>query len=147
MPFPRRDRIATLYVAAATVAYGVWLAATEHPAEMSIRVMAGVVLALGFAASATAVVPGFEELLHASKIYLVMASLIGLTAFATGVVAVVGADELMLAVLVVCTVVLWVMATMRHVPPADATHRASTGRASRVPRNELPRVPVDRPPR
>jgi hypothetical protein len=147
MRFPRRDRIATLYVAVAMVAYGAWLAATDHPTEMSIRVMAGVLMALGFAASATAVVPGFEELMHASKIYLVIASLIGLAACVAGLVALVRADETMLVVLATCTAVLWVMATVRHGQRTEAVHRAPAGGASRTPRNERARVPIDRPPR
>jgi len=41
-----------------------------------------VVLSLGFVASASAVVPGFDELMHGNKVYLVVTSLIGLVAFA-----------------------------------------------------------------
>jgi hypothetical protein len=43
------------------------------------------VLALGFAASASAVVPTFSQLLHGSKTYLSITSLIGLAALAAGV--------------------------------------------------------------
>jgi hypothetical protein len=43
-----------------------------------------VVLGLGFAASATAVVLGFDDLIHGNKIYLAVTSMIGLVAFGAG---------------------------------------------------------------
>ena len=42
------------------------------------RATGTVILALGFAAAATAVVPGFGQLLHGNKIYMTVTSLIGL---------------------------------------------------------------------
>lgn len=115
MRFPWRDRVASLFVGAAVVAYAAWQVMSDTPGETSIRVMTGCVLALGFAASATAVVPAFEQLLHGSRAYLGVASVLGLVALATGVVALFAADETMLAVLVTTTVVMWAMATLRHV--------------------------------
>lgn len=118
MKLPMRDVVATALVAVAVVVYVVWSAVTADPSTTSVRLVAGVVLAAGFVASATAVVPSFEALMHGSKAYLGGASLVGLIALVTGVVALFGADEAMLAVLVLATVVLWLMATTRHMVAA-----------------------------
>ena len=79
------------------------------------------VLGLGVAASITAVVygsaPGSSKL---SKVYLGISSLIGLVALVAGVITLVSASEPMLDVLVVATVLLWVMATVRHAMVAGA---------------------------
>ncbi len=90
-------------------------------------------LLLGFAASATAVVPAFSELLQGSRVYLAVTGVIGLFAAIVGVVTLIRADAGMLAALVAATVVMWVMATMRHLRAAGAEggraqHRPSAGR-------------------
>jgi hypothetical protein len=78
------------------------------------------VLVLGLAASVTAVVYGVGAgLLRASKVYLGVTSLIGLTAAVAGVWAVVAESETMLELLVATTFVLWLMATVRHVLAAQ----------------------------
>jgi hypothetical protein len=146
MYLPRRDSIATLFVAAALTAYTAWLVLADHPGASSIRVMAGVVLSLGVAASATAVVPGFEELLHSSRIYLVVASLVGLVASVAGIVALTGADTTMLAVLVATTFVMWVMATLRHVLLAVALRGPADTTSQSTPTAERSAVLVDHSP-
>ena len=107
-----RDRIATLLVAMAVLIYGGWLAGVAG--GMSAGAVAIVVLALGFLASASAVVPGFAALLRGSRAYLAMASLVGLVALASGILTVVNATEATLAVLVIATLLLWATATLRH---------------------------------
>ena len=107
-----RDRIATLLVAAATLIYLLWLTGPlEGLTASSIAVL---VLALGFIASASAVVPGFAGLLSGSRMYLALASLGGLVALVCGVLTVAQATEQTLAMLVVATIGLWVAATVRH---------------------------------
>ena len=145
MRYPRRDRIASLCVAAAVIAYAAWRVLAEQPSEMNVRLMAGVVLALGVAASAIAVVPGFEELLHSSKVYLAIASLVGLAAALAGVLALTGSDTTMLAVLVALTVVMWVMATLRHMVPTGSHHRADATRPATTTAGR-PRVLADHSP-
>ena len=108
-----RDRIATLCVATATSVYVLWLGGLLG--EVSAGTIAMLVLGLGFAASASAVVPGFAALLAGSKAYLALASLGGLVAFACGVATLIGASDLALSVLVISTVALWAAATARHV--------------------------------
>jgi hypothetical protein len=110
-----RDRIASTAVAIAVLVYVLWLLMADVPAESGIRLMVATVLVLGFVASAIAVVPGFGELIHGSRTYLAVASLLGLVALAAAVVAFVNASTTMLAVLVVATVAMWVMASVRHV--------------------------------
>lgn len=77
------------------------------------RVTGLVILALGFAASAVAVVPGFERLMHGSGACLAT-TLLGPVAFAGGRTMVMWASGAGLAVLVVAMGVLWVVATAHH---------------------------------
>lgn len=114
MHLARRDRIATFLVAAAALVYLIWFVGDGSLDETDVRVVTGIVLALGFVASASAVVPGFDALLHGSKVYLVVSSLFGLGAFAAGITALVTGDEGALIVLVILTVVLWAISTVRH---------------------------------
>ncbi len=118
MHLTRKDRLATVFAAAGAMVYALWLAGAGSREITGVRVVTGVVLALGVAASASAVVPGFDGLLHGSKTYLASTSLIGLGAFVAGIVALVTGHEVMLAVLVVATVVLWAISTVRHTSAA-----------------------------
>jgi hypothetical protein len=81
------------------------------------------VLVLGVAASVSAVVPGFGALLHGSRLYLALASILGVIAFAAGLWTIFfGGTEAVLAGLVGATVLLWAMSTVRHVaayPPQE----------------------------
>jgi hypothetical protein len=83
-----------------------------------------IVLGLGFAASVSAVVPGFDQLLHGSRLYLAVTSLIGLVAFVGGVVMLVIASEVALGVVMGATVVLWTMATIHHTLLANTGARS-----------------------
>jgi hypothetical protein len=118
MHLTRKDRLATVFVAAGAIVYALWLAGVGSQGKTGVRVVTGVVLAFGVAASASAVVPGFDRLLHGSKSYLAGTSLIGLGAFVAGIVALVRGHEVMLAVLVVANVVLWMISTLRHTSAA-----------------------------
>lgn len=119
-----RDGLATVFVGVGAGLYILWLAGIEVAGP---RVLAAVVLGLGLAASLTAVVYGVGAgLLHASKVYLVVASLIGLAALVAGVMAVVAVNEPMLAVLVATTVALWLMSTVRHAVSTTALPRSLT---------------------
>ena len=81
-----------------------------------------IVLVMGIAASMSAVVPGFAELLHGSRLYMGVASLAGLVAFAAGVVALVNEDGTALSVLVLATIALWAVSTARHVSAYSRMH-------------------------
>ncbi len=112
MSIPRRDLIATASVAIAMLIYGLWLIGPLD--GLTVGSVALLVLALGFVASASAVVPGFAALLAGSKVYLAAASIVGLVALACGVLTVLDATELTLAILVLATIGLWAGATFRH---------------------------------
>lgn len=114
MHITRRDALATTFVGVGVAVAGLWAIGVGPHSDAAVRTVTAVVLALGFAASASAVVPGFTELLHGSKIYVVATSLIGLGAFAAGIAALVTGRELMLGLLVAATLVLWAVSTARH---------------------------------
>jgi uncharacterized membrane protein YqgA involved in biofilm formation len=125
MRIPKRDLVATCLVAAAVVLYLLWLADVALPGMDSTRATGLVILALGFAASATAVVPGFDQLLHGDRTYLAATSLLGLVAFVAGVAMVWSAGSTTLTVLVVMMAVLWVVATTHHTRLARTTPSSS----------------------
>lgn len=136
MRFARTDIIATGLVAVALAVYLVWLVAVDDPTSAAVRTVTGLVLALGFAASATAVVPSFEQLLHGSRTYLVVTSVIGIVAAVAGILALVNADLTMLAILVAATVVMWAMATTRHARAQTAAgSHWSLGSRQHIPRH------------
>jgi hypothetical protein len=94
--------------------YLLWLA-DAAPFGMSTRVTGLVILVLGFIASASAVVPGFVDLLHGNRAYLAVTSLLGLGAFAAGIVTLWSANTAALAVLMGVLVLLWAISTAHHV--------------------------------
>lgn len=114
MRIERKDQLATLLVGGGVLAYVLWLLGVGSEDETAVRIVTTIVLVLGFVASANAVVPGFDGLLHGSKTYLVISTLVGLGALAAGIAALVSGDELMLGLLVAATVLLWAMSTIRH---------------------------------
>ena len=123
MSIPMRDRIATVLVATGTLIYVLWF--TGFLGALTPGSIALIILALGFVASASAVVPGFAALLAGSKLYLALASLGGLVALVCGAITVTQATEETLAILVIATIGLWAAATVRHIavrqPKATAT--------------------------
>ena len=114
MHLPWRDLIATLLVAASLVAYAMWAVGAAIPGFGDVPTVAVAPLALGVAASISAVVPGFDELLRGSRLYLAGASGLGLVALGAGLWALVGRDANGLALLVLTTIALWAVSTMRH---------------------------------
>ena len=114
MNLPKKDVIATTLVAVACVVYLLWLAGSPPPGLSGMRATGLVILALGFAASATAVVPGFDQLLHGNKIYLSVTSLLGVVAAIGGVLMLVAESEAALGVVMAAMVVMWLIATIHH---------------------------------
>ena len=128
MRFPRRDLIATVCVAAGVLVYALWAAGHPLPGMSSVRVVALVVLGTGVAASASAVVPSFAQLLHGSMMYMAITSLVGAVALVAGIIAVFRQTDAMLHLLAATTVALWIITTVRHTmfPNApDGSHPAS----------------------
>lgn len=125
MRLPKRDIIATCAVATAVVVYLLWLADATLPGMSGMRVTGLVILVLGFIASATAVVPSFDQLIHGNRAYLAVTSLLGLAALAAGIVMLWSASSAALAVLMAALVVLWVISTIHHVLLTKAGRSAS----------------------
>lgn len=130
MHLPKRDLIATGLVAVAGLVYLLWATGSALPGMSGARVTGVIVLGLGFAASAVAVVPGFEQLLHGSKTYLAVTSLIGLAAVTAGVHMLITTNGTSLAVVMAAMAVLWLIATIHHsllartgaIPPQPVRH-------------------------
>ena len=132
MHLPKRDIIATGLVAVAGLLYLLWAIDSALPGMSSTRATGVAVLVLGFAASASAVVPGFDQLLHGNNAYLAMTSLIGLAAAAAGVQMLITASGAGLTVVMAAMAVLWLIATIHH------SLLAKTGRPSRRAGAQLP---------
>lgn len=126
MRLPKKDIVATALVGAAVVLYALWLFDATLPAMSGIRATGLVILVLGFVASAVAVVPGFERLMHGSKTYLAVTTLLGLVAFAGGLTLVLWSSSAGLAVLVTSMAVLWAIATTHHLRLATARMESAT---------------------
>lgn len=131
MHLSKRDSLATALVGLALVLTSLSATEVTSTSDGGIRATGVAVLLLGFIASAAAVVPSFDRLLHGNIGYLVGMSALGVVAFAAGVHMLVTASATSLAVLMAVTVVLWLFATVHHVvqhPSAAAgRHAANTG--------------------
>jgi len=114
MNLPKKDVIATGLVAVAGVLYLLWVTGSSPPGMSGMRATGMVILAFGFVASATAVVPSFSQLLHGNKIYVTVTSLIGLVAAIGGVLMLVAESGAALAVVMGAMVVMWLIATIHH---------------------------------
>jgi hypothetical protein len=135
-----KDIIATCAVGAAVALYLLWVVEATLPGMSDIRVTAMVILALGFLASAIAVVPGFDRLLHGNKGYLVATSVLGLAALVAGVVTLWSASGTALAVLMATLVALWLIATTHHA--LLTRHAHSVTRQTTVPARRRDHVRV-----
>jgi hypothetical protein len=129
MRLSKRDLIATVLVGVAVVIDALREAGATPSALESVRATGIPVLLLGFLASAIAVVPSFDALLHGSKLYMSVASGVGVVAAVAGGLAVVAASAAALTTLVAAMIVLWAMATTHHLMLADRRPSAprSTG--------------------
>jgi hypothetical protein len=127
MNLQKRDLVATGLVAVAGAIYLLWLLDAVPTAMSGVRVTGAVILALGFAASATAVVPTFDQLLHGSKLYMAVTSLLGLVALIAGVVMLVGSSQTALAVVMIAMFAMWLIATIHHSLLAKTTSPPSAG--------------------
>ncbi len=125
MRLPKRDVIATGLVALAGAFYLLWAVDSTLPGMSGTRATGMVVLGPGFAASASAVVPTFDQLLHGNKAYLVGAALLGLVAFVGGMFMLINASDAGLAVVMGAMVILWLIATVHHTLLARSAARSS----------------------
>ncbi len=118
-----RDVLATVFVAIGVVVAVVVLLGADVAAVTEVRGAAIVLLVLGIAASISAVIPGWDELLAGSRMYFGVASVVGLAALAAGAWAIVANEALGLVAMVVATAALWAMSTARHVGMLQTNRR------------------------
>lgn len=115
----KRDGLASLFVVIAAAIYAVWVTETGLTG-MSTRALGTAVFVLGWAActrnkAEMAIVYGADRARRRPSMpYVVAASILGAVAFVAGIIALVSANEAMLATLVIATGALWVIATLRH---------------------------------
>ncbi len=127
MKLAKKDLLATLFVGAGAVVYLLWLLGIGWSGATGVRVVAAAVLVLGIAASASAVVPGFGDLMHGSKAYMAGASLLGAGALAAGLIALLQASGLALGLLVGADLLLWAGSTARHTLAAGRAQPGGPG--------------------
>lgn len=136
MTLPKRDIIATCAVAVAMVLYVLWLADVAVLGMSSAREVGLAILVLGFVASATAVVPSFDQLMRGNKAYLATTSLLGLVALASGIAVLWSESRTALGVLIAVLMALWGISTTHHVMLAKAERLASQSEAVLADRSE-----------
>ena len=122
MLFPMRDAIASGLVAVAGLLYGLWVFDLAPWGMSSIRMTGVAILALGFLASASAVVPGFEQLIRGNRPYLAVTTLMGLAALAGGLWMLFASAEAGLSLLIGALGGLWLISTVHHIVLARAGH-------------------------
>ncbi len=118
-----RDILATVFVAIGVVVAVVVLLGADVAVVTEVRGAAIALLVLGIAASVSAVIPGWDELVAGSRMYFAVASVIGLAALAAGAWAVAANEGLGLVAMVVATAALWAMSTARHVGTLQTNRR------------------------
>lgn len=108
-----KDAAATTLTAGAVGLYGAFLAGTELPLVSAPRALAGVVLVLGLGACAL----GGSDLQTNGRPsrWMIWLGTLGGVALLTGVITLITGSEVVLATLVGITVVLWLLATARHI--------------------------------
>jgi hypothetical protein len=138
-----KDARTTLFVAGAVTVYALAMTGTAFQG-MSMRVVTAIVLGLGMAACTSnqdqlAVVYAVGQERRVPMAYVVIVSTLGAVALGAGVIALVTANEAMLATLVAAVVALWVISTVRHAvtaqpPRTDLAIREPVGEPSRAGR-------------
>jgi hypothetical protein len=136
MRLSKRDLIATSLVAAAVLVYLLWEIGGALPGLGSIRATGIAILAFGFAASASAVVPTFDQLLHGNKAYLAVTSLLGVVAVIGGLATLVAESGTGLGLVMAAMVVLWLIATVHHLLLAQTTAPVHATKARHASRHE-----------
>ena len=114
-----RDGLATVFVGGAAALYGFWMTDSEVIGLTTTRAVAAVVLVLGMAGCFAA--RSFFEAMYSTRgetsppmAYVVLVSSVGLVALVAALVALIGSSTAALTTLVVAMVVLWALATVRH---------------------------------
>lgn len=125
-----QDRVATALVFGAGLLYVLWVTGSAFGA-LSTTAASAAVFGLGFVACVSdqgrmALMYGPRGDARPSTAYVATATLVGLLALVTGLVAMLAGDGVMLAVLVASILALWVMATTAHRTEVLARSRHTT---------------------
>jgi hypothetical protein len=123
----RNDAWATIFVLSALALFILWWTGTAFE-SLSTRIVGAGVFGLGFLACTSTQeempdVFGVGTERRVSAAYVVIASLLGLTALVASIITLIGGSEAMLAVLVVTMSVLWAISTIRHALRPDTRLR------------------------
>ena len=109
-----KDAIATVFMAAIVVIYVAFLNSTTAWLISSARGTAAAVLVLGIVGGCGMSAAAEQYQSERAQAYTSFASVLGATALVAGVIALITASTVALAILVVATLALWLVATMRH---------------------------------
>jgi hypothetical protein len=115
-----KDAVSAVFMAAIVVIYVAFLHATTTWLISSARGTAAAVLVLGIVGGCAMSAAAEQYQSTRARAYTSFASMLGATALVTGMIALITADTVALAILVVATLTLWLVATLRHAltPPA-----------------------------
>ncbi|MFI9846665.1 hypothetical protein ACIHFD_57260 [Nonomuraea sp. NPDC051941] len=108
-----KDALATVVASTNIAIYVAFTQGADLPVIGSVRGAAGAILLLGMVGGCALSTVG-EEFMGRGGAYLCLTSTLGGVALIAGVLALITASELALAVLFYATIALWVMATVRH---------------------------------
>lgn len=109
-----KDAVSTVFMAAIAVIYVAYLNSTTAWLISSARGTATAVLVLGMVGGCAMSAPAERYEGRRAPAYTSFASLVGATALVAGVIALITANTVALAILVVATLALWLVATVRH---------------------------------
>ena len=116
-----KDGVATVFMAAIVVIYIAFLNSTTAWLISSARGTATAVLVLGMIGGCGMSTPAPQHKDARARAYTGIAGVLGTIALIAGVVALITASTVALAILVVATLTLWLVATVRHIfTPAAA---------------------------
>jgi hypothetical protein len=109
-----KDAIATVFMGAIVIIYVAFLNSTTAWLVSSARGTAAAVLVLGIVGGCGISAAAEQYQAKRAQAYTSFASVLGATALVAGVIALITASTVALAILVVATLALWLVATMRH---------------------------------
>jgi hypothetical protein len=119
-----KDAVSTVFMAAIVIIYVAFLNSTIAWLISSARGTAAAVLVLGIVGGCgmSAAAEQYQD--KGTRLYTSFASVLGATALVAGVIALITASTVALAILIVATLALWLVATVRHaLTPRAVPHR------------------------
>lgn len=109
-----KDAVSTVFMAAIAVIYVAFLNSTTGWLISSARGTAAAVLVLGIVGGCGMSAAAGQYQDRRARAYASFATVLGATALVAGVIALITASTVALAILVAATLALWLVATVRH---------------------------------